>query len=69
MFYLIEITKGDTKVAGYSVYGYDTEKAAVAAFHKKLGTAMGSELYTSELVIVIGEDGHVVKRELYKVEE
>lgn len=64
-FYLIEITKGDEKVAGKSIYEYDTVDEAVANFHTKLGTAMKSELYTSELVMVINSDGGIHKSEKY----
>lgn len=63
MFYLVEIAEGDSKIAGRAVYGYETEDLAVATFHTKLGQAMKSELFTSELCIVIDADGKVIKRE------
>ena len=64
-FYLIEIIEGDSKVAGKSIYEYETLDKAVAKFHQKLGTAMQSELYDSELVMVVNSVGGVHKSELY----
>lgn len=66
-FYVIEIATGDSKIAGKGIYGYETEKEAVASFHQKLGTAMKSELFTSDLVMVIDAEGKVIKREKYLV--
>lgn len=65
MFYLIEIATGDSKVAGNAVYQYETEQMAVATFHQKMGTAMKSALYDSELLMVIDENGTVIKREQF----
>lgn len=65
MFYVIEIATGDSKIAGKGIYGYATETEAVATFHSKMGTAMKSELYTSELLLVIDENGNVLKRERF----
>lgn len=65
MFYLIEITTGDPKVAGKAVYEYATNTEAVATFHSKMGSAMKSDLYTSELLLVIDENGSVLKRERF----
>lgn len=42
MFYLIEISTGDTQITGRAVYAHDSENAAVASFHSKLGQAMKS---------------------------
>lgn len=64
-YFLIEIAEGDSKIAGYAIYGYETEKEAVATFHQKLASAMKSELFTTELLSVIDADGKVVKREKY----
>lgn len=64
-YYVLEISEGDAKIAGKSVYSYETEHDAVASFHSKLGTAMKSALYTSELIMVLDADGKVVKREKY----
>lgn len=65
MFYVIEISKGDSKIAGKSIYEYETEQLAVASFHTKMGTAMKSDLYTSELLLVIDDSGNLIKREQY----
>lgn len=65
MFYLIEITTGDSKIAGKAVYSYETENEAVANFHSKMGQAMKSDLFNTELCVVIDEDGKVIKREKY----
>lgn len=65
MFYLIEIVTGDALVAGRAIYAYDNEKNAIANFHSKLGTAMKSDLYESDLCMVINENGAVIKREKY----
>lgn len=64
-FYVIEIATGDAKIAGKGIYAYETEKEAVASFHQKLGTAGKSELFTSDLVMVIDAEGKVIKREKY----
>lgn len=67
-FYVIEIATGDAKIAGKGIYEYtgeDAEKAAVATFHSKLGVAMKSDLYESDLLMVIDDSGKVIKREKY----
>lgn len=64
-YYVIEIATGDAKIQGKGIYEYATENEAVASFHSKLGTAMKSELYTSELIMVVDSDGKVLKREKY----
>ena len=64
-YYVIEIAEGDKKIAGKGIYEYATENEAIATFHKKLGTAMGSELFTSDLVMVIDDNGAVLKVEKY----
>lgn len=65
MFYLIEIATGDSKIAGKAIYSYNSEVEATAVFHLKLGSAMKSELYESELVMVIDEFGATIKKEKY----
>lgn len=64
-YYVIEISEGDAKIAGKGIYEYATEKEAVASFHRKLGTAMTSDLYTSDLLMVIDDAGKVLKREKF----
>lgn len=66
-YYLIEISTGDSKIAGKAIYEYATQNEAVAMFHSKLGSAMKSTLYTSELIMVIDENGAVIKSEKYIV--
>lgn len=65
MFYVIEIATGDSAIAGKGIYEYATEKEAVATFHSKMGTAMKSDLYATELLLVIDDRGTVLKREKY----
>lgn len=68
-YYVIEISTGDAKIAGKGVYEYDTESKALATLFKKMGTAMSSDLYESELLLVINQNGAVVKRESYEREQ
>lgn len=65
MFYVIEITNGDSKVSSKAVYEYTTLNEAVAAYHTKMGTAMRSDLYDSELVMVVDSEGAVYRSEKY----
>lgn len=64
-YYVIEIADGDDKIKGKGIYSYDNERDALASFHKKLGVAMSSDLYTSDLVMVINESGVVIQRECW----
>lgn len=66
-YYVIEISTGDEKIKGKGIYEYATEREAVAAFHTKLGTAMKSPLFESELVMVVNKFGYIVCREYYSV--
>lgn len=52
-FYVIEIAKGDKSIEGKGIYEYDTRVKALASFHKKLGIAMDSNLYTSYSLIAV----------------
>lgn len=65
MFYIIEVSTGDSKIAGKAIYERDTLEQAVALFHKKMGTAMDSELYTGELCVVMDSHGAVYRSEEY----
>lgn len=65
MFYVIEIATGDAQITGKAVYEYATEKDAVATFHTKMGNAMKSSLYATELLMVVDDKGTVLKREKY----
>lgn len=64
-FYVIEISEGDSKIAGKSIYEYDTKNKAIATFHRKLGTAMSSELYTAEQILVINSNNVIIACEKY----
>lgn len=65
-YYLIEISEGDSKIAGKAIYEYATRNEAIANFHSKLGSAMKSELFTSEQVCVINESNAVIMAEKYE---
>lgn len=68
-YYVLEIAEGDSKIAGKGVYEYATANEAKASFHKKLGVAMSSELYTSDLVMVINSEGGILASEKYVREQ
>lgn len=61
-YFLIEITETQDKL-GKAIYEYDTEDAAVASFHSKMGGAMKNENYASELLMVINSEGGTYKNE------
>lgn len=65
MYYVIEIAKGDAKIAGKGVYEYQTLDEAIGAWHAKLGIAIKSDLYASDLCMVVGNDGAVYRSEQY----
>ena len=67
-FYLIEISEGDAKIAGKAIYECETRSEAIANFHTKLGSAMSSELYASEQVIVINSENGIEAEEKYVAE-
>lgn len=67
-YYVIEIATGDSKIAGKSIYEYKTKNEALASFHKKLGVAMASDLYTSEQIFVISSDNFIIAMEKYVAE-
>lgn len=64
-FYVIEISEGDSKIKGKSIYEYSTLNEALANFHSKLGTAMKSDLYTSEQIFVINSQNGIHTQEIY----
>lgn len=68
-FYLVEISTGNASIAGKAIYEYDSLNDAVANFHSKLGSAMKSELFESELVMVINSEGGVHMSEKYIKEQ
>ncbi len=65
MFYVIEVSTGDAAIAGRAIYAYETYDEAVATFHSKMGTAMKSLMYATELLMVIGDDGAVYRTEKF----
>lgn len=71
MFYLTEIATGDAKIAGKGIYeceGVNHDFAwrkAMAMFHKKMGIAMDSDLYDSELIYITDENGVQLHCEKY----
>lgn len=65
MFYVVEVSTGDAQIAGKAVYQYNTLDEAVGTFHSKLGSAMKSALYETELVLVIEDNGSVNRSEKY----
>lgn len=64
-FYVIEIAEGDAKIKGKGIYEYATLNEAVANFHSKLGVAMKSDLYDSDLIMVVNSDGGIHKSEKF----
>lgn len=70
-FYLTEIAKGDKAISGAGIYTYQDTKRdeawrkAVASFHKKMGTAMSSDLYDSELLYIVDDNGTMLMSERY----
>lgn len=65
MYYVIEISTGDTSIAGKAIYEYSTEAEAMGTFHRKLGNAYLSPLFTSELVMVHDANGACLRSEKY----
>ena len=67
-YYVVQISTGDSKIAGKAIYDYETQREAVAAFHSKLGVAMGSDLYTSALILVVDGMGSILENAYHTVE-
>lgn len=65
LYFVVEIATGDSKIAGKGIYEYTNLTDAMASFHKRLGVAMGSTLYTSDLVMVINSSGGVHANEYF----
>jgi len=63
MFYVLEVTQTD-KITP-AVGKFDTQNEAVQSFHQRLSTQMKNSACTSELVMVIGDDGAVFRSEKY----
>lgn len=58
-YYVIEIATGDSKIEGKGIYEYPTLNEALAAYHSKMGIAMKSDLYKSDLIMVVNSAGGV----------
>ena len=54
-YYIIEISKGDSKIEGKSMYEYTDRVKAEASYYKKIGTAMGSDLYTEHRIALMSD--------------
>lgn len=65
MFYVFEASTGDPSIAGTAIYTYPTLDGAVATWHAKMGVAMKSDLYDTELLVVMDSDGAVYRTEKY----
>lgn len=64
-YYLIEISEGDSNIAGKGIYTYDTRDLAIANFHTKMGNAMKSALFSREQLMVINSANGVEKQEVW----
>lgn len=66
-YYVIEISvmKEDPTKDTKGIYTYDDINKAIGTFHSKLGSAMKSDAFLSELVMVIDDNGAVIKSEKY----
>lgn len=65
-YFLIEISEGDSKIAGKGMYEFTTRTEAIASYHSKLGVAMKSELYTREQIMVINSVNGVEVSEVFE---
>lgn len=63
MYFLIELTTTDT--VAKAVYQFDSQADAIASFHSKLGSQMKNADCQAELVIVIDDNGAVIKAEKF----
>ena len=57
MFYVIEVSTGDAAIAGRAIYAYATLDEAVATWHSKMGSAMKSDKFETELLVVMDDNG------------
>lgn len=66
-FYLLEVTTyTDGRADSKSLTTYDNELEAVGKFHQKLGGAMTTETYATELLQVVAGNGVVVATEFFE---
>lgn len=59
-YYIIKIAEGDKSIEGKSIYNYDDKMLALGQYHKLLGTAYSSSLYTKYTSLLIDENGIVI---------
>lgn len=64
-YYLIEVSEGDSAIAGKAIYEYEDKDLAIANFHTKMGNAMKSALFSREQVMVINSANGVEKQEVW----
>lgn len=64
-YYIIEIADGDAKIKGKGIYEYADRMKALASFHKKLGAAMDSELYTEYQILCINSANGVEATDMF----
>lgn len=67
-YFVIEITTKAEKTEK-GIYEYSTENEAIANFHSKMGGAMKNKDYFAELLMVIDDNGAVLKVEKYTAEQ
>lgn len=61
-YFLIEIATGDAKISGKAIYEYNTLNEAIASFHQKMATAMKSDLYETEQLMIINSVNGVYEK-------
>lgn len=66
-YYVVEISvmKDNPEKEIPGIYAYDDINKAVGTFHSKLGSAMKAETFVSEMVMVVDDNGAVIKTEKY----
>lgn len=65
-YYVVEISQGDSSIAGKGIYEYDTKDEAEAAYCQKYGTALGSDLYTSEQIMYFDSHNTIYESEMFQ---
>lgn len=65
-YYVIEIAEGDAKIKGKGIYEYEDKMLALASFHSKLGTAMKSDLYASEQIMVVDSNNGIIAMDRFE---
>lgn len=63
--YVFEAANGDSKIKGTSVYAYDDVVSAEADFCQKYGTALDSELYTSEQIMFFDSNNDIKESKVF----